>query len=350
MHTMSVTAPLSGIRSEGPAAVRVAPPLVAPIAAPADRAARGQSLHAAGLTLTVALAACFLFLLFVARPLAIGLSGSDDRSGRTAARIRYTVDTPFARQGVAVSAKALYAVSDHGIEALDRRTGRVIARISDDSRYHHLNSCIVRRTLVCAHSNFPALPMASSIETFDLATLRPVASHPLAEHRGSLTWIAPWGEGWLACFANYDGHGGAPGRDHTATLIEYLSPRLTVERIYRLPSAVLDRLAPHSASGGAVGRDGLLYVTGHDRPEAYVLAMPKRGDVLRHVATIPMPTDGQAIAFDPVAPLLLWSIDRDRRQLVASLVPSIDPRNGSAGRDESFHPQYDSRKGSKSRG
>jgi len=288
--------------------------------------------RAVGLAALVALAALLLVLLFVARPVAIGLTDSDDDAG-SPTRIRYTIDTPFARQGVAVSADRLYAVSDHGIQALDRRTGRALATITDDDRYQHLSGCIVRRTLVCAHSNFPNLPMVNSIETFDLNTLRPVASHPLADVRGSLTWIVPWGDGWLACLANYDGRGGAAGRDHAATLIVQLSPRLTTERTFRLPAPVLDRLAPDSVTGGAIGRNGLLYVTGHDRAEAYVLAIPLRGDMLHHVATIPMPTDGQAIAFDPVAPLLLWSVDRPHQQLVASLIPAIDLRRGYA-RDE----------------
>jgi hypothetical protein len=62
---------------------------------------------------------------------------------------------------------------------------------------------------------------------------------------------------------------------------------------------VLDRFAPRSASGGVWGQDGLLYVSGHDRPEVYVLRLPKSRDVLEHVATIASPIEGQAIALDP---------------------------------------------------
>jgi len=40
-------------------------------------------------------------------------------------------------------------------------------------------------------------------------------------------------------------------------------------------------------------------VTGHDRPELYALRVPDLGGVLEHVATIAIPTDGQAIAWNP---------------------------------------------------
>jgi hypothetical protein len=43
------------------------------------------------------------------------------------------------------------------------------------------------------------------------------------------------------------------------------------------------RMAPHAASGGGIGPDGLLYLLGHDRTELYVLAKPRLGPVMiRH--------------------------------------------------------------------
>jgi hypothetical protein len=90
-----------------------------------------------------------------------------------------------------------------------------------------------------------------------------------------------------------------------------------------LPNSVLERMAPYSASGGA-WRDGLLYVTGHDRPEAYVLRLPEAGSRLLHVATIPIPAPGQAIQWDRSAGTL-WALDRARRELIEMRVPSVRP-------------------------
>src|SRR3546814_8756239 len=41
------------------------------------------------------------------------------------------------------------------------------------------------------------------------------------------------------------------------------------------PDAVLARFAPKSCSGFAWGPDGLMYASGHDRPEVYALRLPK---------------------------------------------------------------------------
>src|SRR3546814_8744504 len=81
------------------------------------------------------------------------------------------------------------------------------------------------------------------------------------------------------------------------------------------PDAVLARFAPKSCSGFAWGPDGLMYASGHDRPEVYALRLPKAGATLELVATLPVPTEGQAIDWDPAEPRLLWSIDRRAKQL-----------------------------------
>jgi hypothetical protein len=70
-------------------------------------------------------------------------------------------------------------------------------------------------------------------------------------------------------------------------------------------------------------RDGHLIVTGHDRPEAYVLAVPKAGSRLEHVATFATPTNGQAIARDQRDPHIMWSVERRTKQLVGSRLPRL---------------------------
>lgn len=236
--------------------------------------------------------------------------------------------TRDADQGVASRRHDLYAVSNHVIARIDAASGREVTRWQGDpALFPHINSCTAdRATLVCAASNFPAVPMDSRIERFDARTLRHLSTQPLGHGYGSLTWAMRHGGAWWACFANYDKHGGEPGRDHRFTTLVRYDRDWREQARFRFPDDILDRMAPKSASGGAWGRDGLLYVTGHDRPELYVLRVPAESGVLVHVATVALPTDGQAIAWDAKDPRLLWSVERSTRELVASHIPVIDAR------------------------
>jgi len=229
-----------------------------------------------------------------------------------------------AEQGVAVSGDTLYAISNHSITRIAAKTGREEARWDGDSaQFPHLNSCIVRSaTLVCAASNYPGVPMRSRIERFDARTLKHLGTQPL-DGPGSLTWVVHHAGGWWACYANYDGNGGAPGRDHSFTALVRYDSRWHATGEWRFPQAVLDRMRPRSASGGVWGKGDLLYVTGHDRPELYALRAPAGGGTLTLVATIATPTGGQAIALGGKDLNLLWSIERRTRELVASRLPAL---------------------------
>lgn len=230
-----------------------------------------------------------------------------------------------ARQGVASGPAGLYAIDNRAIARIDPASGAMAARWEGDpALFKHINSCSVHgRELVCAASNYPDVPMASRIETFDAASLRHLATRELGAGYGSLTWVDWHGGAWWACYANYDGKGGAPGRDHRATTLVRYDRAYREQARWRFPDDVLDRFAPRSASGGAWGKDGLLYVTGHDRPELYALRVPDGGGVLAHVATIAIPTDGQAIGWDAAVPRLLWSIERGTHEIVASHIPEV---------------------------
>ena len=92
---------------------------------------------------------------------------------------------------------------------------------------------------------------------------------------------------------------------------------------YRLPDSVLDRFAPLSNSGGSWGDDGLLYLTGHDAQEIYVLREPGEGTNLQHIATIAAPLDGQAWAWDRSEPRTLYGITRADGEVVVMKVPDI---------------------------
>lgn len=233
---------------------------------------------------------------------------------------------PEARQGAIADAKSVYAIDNSTIARYDKATGRKTgAWRADPARISHLNSCSLRgRALVCANSNYPQVPMASSVVWVDTRTMRLMRVRDLGRAFGSLTWIE-WRKGnWWACFAHYDGRGGEPGYDHRATVLVRYDSNFKALTTYRFPDSVLAQFSPRSSSGGAWSPDGALYVTGHDRREIYALGVPVRGSTLKHIATIATSTSGQAIGWDLSKPRVLWSIDRGTTDLVASSVPALD--------------------------
>lgn len=258
--------------------------------------------------------------------------GAPAPSLRPATELR-RIPAAEAKQGVVADQSYVYAISNSEIAKIERRTGKVIDRWQGDPRqFIHMNSCSLEENeLVCAASNYPNVPMTSSVEWFDTRKLAHVRSRSLGRARGSLTWL-DWHQGsWWACFAHYDGKGGEPGFDHRWTTLVRLDRNFAEQESWLFPEDILDRFKPYSASGGGWGPDGLLYVTGHDRPELYVLRIPKAGSRLEHVATIPIPTNGQAIAWDKDGSRTLWSIERGSREAVASRIPPL-PRELVKGR------------------
>ena len=82
-------------------------------------------------------------------------------------------------------------------------------------------------------------------------------------------------------------------------------------------------MAPQAASGGAIGDDGLLYLFGHTMPEMYVLARPKSGAELIHVATIKVAVEGQAFGFDPSDTRRIFAIDRPSGTVRVFKLPTV---------------------------
>lgn len=232
---------------------------------------------------------------------------------------------PEARQGVAVDARFVYAVANATIAKYDKLSGAKVAEWKGDrARYPHINSCtVIAKDLVCASSNFPGVPHWSAVEIFDPVTMTHRKSVPLGPGTGSVTWVERRGADWYAAFANYDGKGGEPPRDHTATTLVRYDAQWRRTGAWLFPKTVLDRMAPMSSSGGGFGPDGRLYVTGHDHPELYVLALPKDGAVLDHVATIAIQSEGQAIDWDESQPWMLYGISRKGGEILAMKVPAF---------------------------
>jgi hypothetical protein len=224
-----------------------------------------------------------------------------------------------ARQGVGVDADAFYAVDNTVIAKYDKKTGTVIAKWEGDgdgSATHLDSAAVVDGKLYAAHSNYPAWPMTSSIEVWDAATMKHIESHSLGIERGSLTWLDRDANGiWWGAFANYnrvfDKSPIAYGNKYDTQLVRF-DADWRVAEAWVYPDALVEKFDDMSNSGGAWGPDGKLYITGHDNPELYVMALPKIGSELKWVGTIPAEIAGQGFAFDHSQPGVVYGIIRKK--------------------------------------
>lgn len=236
-----------------------------------------------------------------------------------------TWPAPEARQGAAVDAEHFYAVVNSRIGKYRKVDGIKVAEwVGDRIAIRHLNSCLVEgRELICANSNFPETPMMSSVEIFDTGSMQHLRSISLGVRDGSLTVVERRDGVWWTIFVNYDAPLDYLGRTHRDTNIVLYNDDWSEIGGYGLPDSLLARLAPHSISGGSFGPDGLLYLTGHDAPEMYVMRIPSQGPVLEHVATLPVPFEGQAWAWDRSAERRLYAIRRGAGEVVVVDVPLL---------------------------
>ena len=92
--------------------------------------------------------------------------------------------------------------------------------------------------------------------------------------KGPLTWFNRLGDGWLADFAHYDGQGGTDFKDHRFATINRYDQRWRRLGGWIIPDSITRQMQPYSASGGASGAYGLLYLNGHEKREIYVQAAP----------------------------------------------------------------------------
>lgn len=227
---------------------------------------------------------------------------------------------PEAGQGVAVDKKFFYAINNHTIGKYRKITGERVAQWEGGAGGDiiHLNAGIVLKgKLYTVHSNYPGVPMLSSLEIFDPATLQPAGTHSFGRMDGSFTWLDRRENRWIACFVHYGSKGAEPNRDATWTQIIAFDDEWRRTAGWALPPDLIARFGGrgYSASGGAFGPGGHLYLTGHDNPELYVVAFPKAGSVLKWIATIPILAEGQAFCFDPDDRNLIYTVLRRTREV-----------------------------------
>lgn len=214
---------------------------------------------------------CHLGLLFGSFAIPVGVQAQN--SGFTLER---RLSAPEAHQAVAVDAEHVYAITNQAIGKYDKTTGERVGRWAgaEDGPIIHLNSGVVRGdTLFSAHSNYPGVPMTSSIEMWDVTSMDHIGSHPLGIYQGSATWIDRRGGDWWVAFAHYGQEeggegpsGGVPGKGPEWTSLVRFSPDWQRRTAWTFPAEVIDRMRPYSTSGGAWGPDGRLYVQGTTGP------------------------------------------------------------------------------------
>ena len=239
-------------------------------------------------------------------------------------------DIPEANQGVAVDAEHFYGIGNRVLVKHRKADGVRVGQWSGprNGPIFHYNAGYVDGTkLILAHSNFPQLPMASSLEIHDTRSLQPIATHSMGIRLGSLTWAVRHKGSWWACFANYNDSGTTPGFDQRWTYVGQFNDQWQMLQSWIFPPEVVATWGVSSCSGGDWGNDGLLYVTGHDAAELHVLKLPKQGVALQHITTIDVPFEGQGWAWDRSAgnKRVIYGISRAKRQIIAASIPALPP-------------------------
>lgn len=246
-------------------------------------------------------------------------------------------DASDAYQAVAVGEASFFAISNVRLTRHDKVSGRATQQWNGSSQLSspltHLDSgVVIDGKLYSAHSNYPGWPMTSSVEVWDVATLQHIESHSFGVMLGSFTWLDRYKDSWWGAFANYDivqrGMSEAYGETRNTVMVQF-DDDFQVLQSWSLPAEILRRMSPMSNSGGSWGDDGYLYLSGHDDPEIYVMALPEAGSELDWLATVRLPgLNGQGIAWDRSGiDNTLWAILRSTRQVLKIEMPQLPNLN-----------------------
>jgi outer membrane protein assembly factor BamB len=259
------------------------------------------------------------FLLMVLMLTAPAIRAGDTNAAWRSRNLEH-FKAPEAHQGVAVDETFFYAIANREIAKYRKADGVRVAQWQDGKggRFIHLNAGVVKDgKLYAAHSNFPQIPMRSSVEIWDAGTLQHVSNHDFGETDGSLTWVNYHAGHWYAGFAQYAKKGGQPNRGPEWTRVVQYDDDWRLLKEWKFPKELTDRFTPYSCSCAGFGPGGFLYATGHDAREVYVLEISESDSVLKWKATIPVSFEGQGFAWDPARPGVLYGISRKGHEVVA---------------------------------
>jgi len=223
-----------------------------------------------------------------------------------------------ARQGVAVDDQFFYAITNEAIGKYRKDNGERVAGWQDSKEGHikHLNAgLVIDGKLYCAHSNFPTVPMTSSVEIWDAGTLQHLQTIDLSHVGGSLNWVDRRDGGWIACFAQYAKKG-----NPADTRVVRFDAQWNKQQAWNFPSELITQFCKNSSSGGSFGPGGNLFITGHDAQELYVLDVPGKEAALVWTAALSISAYGQAFAWDRRDEGVFYSIDRKTEEVIVSRI------------------------------
>lgn len=225
-----------------------------------------------------------------------------------------------ARQGIAVDSAYFYAINTQGIGKYSKINGDLVAEWKDDSGQiiHFDGGVVVNGKLYCAHSNYPGIPMTSSIEIFDTENLEHIGSHSFGIKYGSCTWADYYNDYWWVCFAHYDKFEPQINKNNRWTVLVKFDKNWNEQESWTFPAFTLQEFKPKSCSGGSWGPDGNLYVTGHDSTKVYVLQLPEMGSILVLKKILKITSEGQGIAWDRYEKNNLYGIRRKDNLVIKS--------------------------------
>lgn len=228
-----------------------------------------------------------------------------------------------ARQGIAVDEKYIYVVGTQQIGKYDKQNRKLVAlwQGAEEGPIIHLDSGVIYNDkLYCAHSNYPEIPMTSSVEIWNAETLEHLRTHSFGIQWGSCTWIDRFDGFWWAAFAHYNKLKEKTGKGSEWTTVVKFDDNWFAQQSWVFPNTVYEQFGRMSNSGGSWGADSLLYCTGHDNPELYAMRIPKMGSILELVEIIPINIFGQGIAWDRTQKDIIYGIRKKNNEVVVSQI------------------------------
>lgn len=184
-------------------------------------------------------------------------------------------------QGVAVSNKYIFVIETKKISKYDKKSLKLLQDI--DLSFDHANGGKVIDTKLYIFNN-PA--NKNTLEIFDLDLKHKKSLNIKLD--GSITWIDYFENNWWGMNAHYLHNG------HKTRLILF-DNNFNIKKQWKLPDKIIKRIYPYSISGGQYNKlNKLLYITGHDKKEIYVI---KVNNILELVGIIYVPFTGQGISW-----------------------------------------------------
>lgn len=226
---------------------------------------------------------------------------------------------PNATQAVSADKDHIYTISNTRIIKRAKSDQSIVDSWEGDPKgpISHLNSGYIEDGIMyCASSNYPKVPMASSIEIFDLEKMQHIGNHSWGIYIGSCTWIDRVEDYWYAMFVHYENYAqeGNKGVAYTS-LLQFDSSWRRISG-WTLPDSLIKRLKPLSISGGIMLTDSTMLLSPHHYEELYEMQIPNMGTELIWKKTIDVPFQGQGFAVDPTLENTYWGIHRKNREVI----------------------------------